>query len=385
MPGFEVIGKEEQNEVNEVFDKSKVLFRHGWDAQRNGIFKVREFELAFANYFGYEDALAVTSGTAALQVAMKAMNIGPGDEVITQAFTFVATVEAIIEAGATPVIAEIDKSLNMDPLDLEKKINNKTKLVIPVHMLGVPSNMDRILSVTRKFDIPVLEDTAWGCGGKYKGNFLGTLGDVATFSFDFGKIMTTGEGGMILTKDNKILERAKAYQDHGHENNPNLPRWEDSRVSSGFNFRMMELQGAVGLAQLKKLPLVIEGQRKSYYEMANILNKFKQIEVRTSPDGSYETCDALVFLTEDLDTSRKCREMLLAEGLGTKILPEAITWHFAGTWNHMKELVARNGDLSEACKVSRSWLHKSVALPVSVFQDEARLKKLEKALGNVFN
>ena len=384
MPGFETIGQEEQKEVNEVFEKSKVLFRHGWDPQRNGVYKVREFELAFAKYFGYSDALAVTSGTSALQVAMKALGIGKGDEVITQAFTFVATVEAIIEAGATPVVCNIDETLNMDPIDLERKITEKTKLIIPVHMLGTPANMNEILSVAKKYSIKVMEDTAWGCGGKYRGNFLGTLGDISTFSFDFGKIMTTGEGGMILSKDQSILEKAKAYHDHGHENNPSLPRWEDSRSSSGFNYRMMELQGAVGLAQLKKLPSMIEGQRKSYFEMVDVLNKFPQIKLRPSPAESFETCDALIFFTDGLSTSRKCREKLIEEGLGTKILPEAITWHFAGTWNHMNELVDRNGDLDQVLSESKEKLHRSVALPVSVFQDPSRLGKLERALNKVF-
>ena len=139
MPGFELIGAEEQAEVNDVFARGGVLFRHSFDALRGNCYKVREFESAFALAMNIPHALAVTSGTAALRVALAALGVGPGDEVITQSFTFVATVEAIIEAGATPVCAEIDDTFNLDPTDLERRITKRTKAVIAVHMLGTPA------------------------------------------------------------------------------------------------------------------------------------------------------------------------------------------------------------------------------------------------------
>src|SRR5688572_29642300 len=237
MPGFELVGAEERAQVDEVFDNGGILFRHGFDGLRNGIYKVREFEQAFAARMGVTDALAVTSGTAALRVALAAAGIGPGDEVITQSFTFVATPEAIIEAGAIPVCTEIDDTLNMDPADLQRRITPRTKAIIPVHMLGIPSRLDAILEIARKHDIVVIEDSAWGCGGSYAGQPLGTIGDMGTYSFDFAKTMTTGEGGMVVFKDAAMAARGRAWHDHGHENNPALPRWEDSRSGSGFNYR----------------------------------------------------------------------------------------------------------------------------------------------------
>ena len=198
-------------------------------------------------------ALAVTSCTAALRVALATLKLKKKDEVITQSFTFVATVEAIIESGATPICANINETLNMDPDDLIKKINKKTKAVIIVHMLGVPAQVDKIKTICKKYKITLIEDTAWGCGGKYKNRFLGTWGDIGAYSFDFAKTLTTGEGGMLIFKSKKKYELAKAWHDHGHENNPKFPRWEDTRKSSGFNFRMTEMQGAVGIAQLQKL------------------------------------------------------------------------------------------------------------------------------------
>lgn len=207
MPGYELIGDEEFAEVKTVFDSGGVLFRHGFEKIRNECFKVKEFERDFAKYMGSQHALAVTSGTAALRVALAALGIGPGDEVITQSFTFVATVEAIIESGATPICANIDKTLNMDPKDLLGKITSKTKAVIVVHMLGVPARVDQISEICKIAGIPLVEDVAWGCGGSIGGVNLGTWGDVGTFSFDYAKTMTTGEGGMLLFKEESVFKR----------------------------------------------------------------------------------------------------------------------------------------------------------------------------------
>ncbi|MFZ5447590.1 MAG: DegT/DnrJ/EryC1/StrS family aminotransferase [Thermodesulfobacteriota bacterium] len=380
MPGFELIGNEEFLEIKEIFDKSRILFRHSFDPLRNGVYKVRDFEQAFAQRMQVDHALAVTSGTAALRVALAALGIGAGDEVITQSFTFVATVEAIIESGATPIIAEVDDTLNMDPADLRKKISPRTKAVIVVHMLGTPCRMAEVLAVTRELNLPVIEDTAWGCGGTLQGQYLGTIGDIGTFSFDFAKTMTTGEGGMVVTRDQGIYERAAAYHDHGHENNPNLPRWEDSRSGSGFNYRMNELQGAVGLAQLRKLDQVIAAQRQNRDAIFQAIKHLSGIQLRSEPAGANGTADALVFFVKDNTLARACRDSLVKQGLGTKILPEAITWHFAGTWDHMPSLVKAHGDLSKAFPQSLAWLRRSVALPIMVKMAPETPEKMRQAL-----
>ncbi len=365
MPGFELIGKEEQNEINHLFDNSGILFRHGFDNLRNGIYKVQEFEKNFAEYMSVEGALAVTSGTAALKVALEALGIKKGDEVITSAFTFVATVEAIVETRAVPVIANVDKTLNISVEDIERKITSKTKAIIVIHMLGIATDMDAILEIAKKHDLKVIEDTAWGCGGEYKGKKLGTIGDIGCFSFDFAKTMTTGEGGMIIAKDIEILEKAKAYHDHGHENNPCLPRWEDSRSSSGFNYRMSELQGAVGIAQLRKLDYIVDKQIENKNKIVNYLKDSfgENIEFRKKPRDSKDTSDALVIITESNLMARKIRDKLLSVGFGTKILPEAITWHFAGDWNHIPEIKKES---LENIEKSRKLLSRCVALPISV-------------------
>lgn len=363
MPGFELIGKEEHEELNDLMTNSGILFRHGFDALRNNVYKVKEFENNFAEYMRVKNALAVTSGTSALHVALKAFGIGAGDEVITQAFTFVATVEAIVESGAKPVICDIDETLNLNPRYLDKYVNSNTKAIIVVHMLGTPCDMNGVLAFAKKHNLKVIEDTAWGCGGKIEEQYLGTLADAGTYSFDFAKTITTGEGGMVVIKDDLAFERAKAYHDHGHENNPSLPRWEDSRSSSGFNYRMSELQGAIGIAQLKKLKFIVDSQRSNANKIKNILIQ-KKYKIRDVPSNSFETCDAVVFFAKNKQEAILIRNKLLKCNISTKILPEAMSWHFAESWTHIDELKVDNK--MPNLEISRNILGRAVALPVFV-------------------
>jgi 8-amino-3,8-dideoxy-alpha-D-manno-octulosonate transaminase len=382
MPGYELVGREELEEIQSIFrDANGVMFRQGFDNIRNGIFKVNQFETQFAEKMSIKHALAVTSGTAALKVALKASGVRPGDEVITQAFTFVATVEAIVECGAVPVIVDIDATLNMDPVALERAITRKTKAIIPVHMLGVPARMDVIMQVADAKSIVVIEDTAWGCGGKFKGQSLGTIGHAGCFSFDYAKAITTGEGGMVVTNSTDLDFRARAYQDHGHENNPSVKRWEDTRHGSGFNYRMTEMQGAFGLAQLRKLDAIIASQRELSYSICTVLREFgDSLHLRPVPVGSEPTGDAVVFGVESPEKARECRDALVNAGLGTKILPEAVTWHFAGTWTHIPELVAALGGDFGKLDHSARLLAKSVALPINLRMPSDYHNRLYEAL-----
>ena len=382
MPGFEIIGKEEKLELNSIFKKGSVLFRHGFDAKRKGSYKVKQFENNFKNKFKSKYSLAVTSGTAALRVALATLELKQDDEVITQVFTFVATVEAIVESKAKPIITEIDETLNMDPNDLLKKITKKTKAVIVVHMLGVPANLEKIKKICDKRKICLIEDTAWGCGGKFKNKFLGTWGQMGTFSFDFAKNMTTGEGGMILFKNKNDYEKAAAWHDHGHENNPKKQRWEDTRRSSGFNFRMTELQGAVGIAQLKKLDFIIKKHRKNKSNIWKLISKNKDIAQRKIPFGSYETADALIIKLKNKQLALKLRKELLKLNISTKILPEAYTWHFASTWNHINELKKQYKNLEKKFLKSKKIIEKCVSIPIFLNMNKNFIKKIDLATKN---
>lgn len=376
MPGFEVVGREERDAVNDVFDHAGgVLFRHGFEALRNGSFRVRDFEQAFAARLAAPHALAVTSGTAAVKVGLWALGVRPGDEVVTQSFTFVATVEAILELGATPVVTEVDATYGMDPADLERRITARTKAIVPVHMMGGAASLDGILAVARKHKVPVLEDTAQAVGGSYRGRALGTHGDVGTFSFDFGKALTTGEGGMVVFRDDSTHARGRAYHDHGHENNPKLPRGKDTRSFWGFNYRMMELQGAIGLAQLRKLDGLLERQRINYGVLERVVLAHPELEARRSGDPAGDTRDTLAFAAPDAPTALRIHEALAHENLGTKILPESFDWHFAGRWDHMFGRKAATG-----WPRSAALLERSVALPVMVHMDPHQPERLARAL-----
>ena len=383
MPGYELIDNKEFLEISDIFKKSKTLFRMGFEKQRKGIFKVDKFEKKFSYKLKSNYGLAVSSGTAALRVALSTLNLKEGDEVITQSFTFVATVEAIVESRAVPVCTEIDETLNMDPEDLVKKISKKTKAVIVVHMLGVPARLDKIKKICKKFNLVLIEDTAWGCGAKYKNKFLGTWGDMGAFSFDFAKTITTGEGGMILFKSKKKFEAAKAWHDHGHENNPKVPRWEDTRKSSGFNFRMTEMQAAVGLAQLRKLDLIVKKQRENHDKIWNKIKNIPGITKRLYPSKSKISADALIFFVKNRKEAIKCRESLIKEGISTKILPEAYTWHFAKEWTHIKKLRKKHRNLNKSFAKSETLIKKSVSLPIFVKTSDKKIIKIEKALRKV--
>ncbi|MDO9529827.1 MAG: DegT/DnrJ/EryC1/StrS family aminotransferase [Syntrophales bacterium] len=332
MAGAEVIGKEEIKEVMDVLETG-VLFRYGFDKERKGIFKVREFEEAFAKYCGAGYALGVSSGSAALKVALAAMGVGPGDEVIVPVFTFVATYEAVLEVGAIPVMADVDESLNLDPDDIQAKMTPYTKAVIPVHMCGAPARIDKIVDVARKNNLMVLEDNAQGCGGSYKGKKLGTFGDMGIFSFDYVKTITTGEGGMILTDNKALYGRADEYHDHGHDHNPNVGRAMEGRSILGFNYRMGELQGALGLAQLGKLEYVIAEQKKNKARIKEAIGKIKGVKFREIPDPEGDTATFLAFNFPEAEITKKFQKALSNEGIDTVLFKENL-WHYVPNWEH---------------------------------------------------
>lgn len=385
MPGYEVIDKSEYLECKDVLKKSKTLFRMGFEKYRKNIFKVEEFEKKFKKHFKANYCLGVTSGTAALRVAIASLNLKPGDEIVTQAFTFVATVEAIIESKCKPVLVNINETLNMDPKDLKKKINKNTKAVIVVHMLGVPAQMKEITKICKKNKLTLIEDTAWGCGAKFNNKFLGTIGDIGTFSFDHAKAITTGEGGMIVYKKKNLYLKGKAWHDHGHENNKKFPRWMDTRKNSGFNFRMNELQGALGISQLKKLDYIINCQRKNYYMILKAILKNQLIKERLIPKKSYISADALVIFVKNKKKAIKCRQFLLKSKISTKILPEAYSWHFAGSWSHIKELKKNYKKIKKDLRVSQQILNKAVSIPIFIKMNKNYVESIKNALAKALN
>jgi 8-amino-3,8-dideoxy-alpha-D-manno-octulosonate transaminase len=372
MPGFEIIGEEERLAVNQIFRDGGVLFAHGFDKKRKN-FHVREFEINVSNYFDCKFSLAVSSGTAAIKIALMALGIRPGDEVITQGFNFIATIEAILDCGAIPIIANVDKSLNMDPQDCESLITNKTKVILPVHMLGVPADMYTIMKIAEKHKLKVLEDNCESVGGKYNDKFLGCIGDAGVFSYDYGKVITCGEGGMVVTNSSSIDKYSREYHDHGHENNPQYPRGQDTKTIYGFNYRMTELQGAIGKEQLKKLDFILEENEKRY----NALLKYvpDNVLLRKIPKGSKPVYDTLIFFVEHEEIKKKYINILTKEMFGTKNLPDAIEWHCSAFWDHAlnKETILRT-------KKTKKILERSIAIPIWLTKSVAEYSELGKKL-----
>ena len=273
-----------KNAVISVFDEGGVLFAHGFDTIRKKYLMSVEFEENFNNLFTVSHALAVTSGGNSS--ALKGLGVKEGGEVITQAFNFIATIEAILDCGAKPVICNVNETLNMDSSDLERQITGKTKAIIPVHMLGVSAEMDKILNVAKKYKLPILEDNCEAIGAKYNNRYLGTIGDIGVLSFDQGKMIATGEGRMILT-DNKILDKfCREYHDHGHENNPSFPRGRDTHKI--YNQLSDDRDGAaVGKVQLSKLNNMLSENYKRAKKLTDIL--IDKFEFRSIPKNSVPT------------------------------------------------------------------------------------------------
>jgi len=386
MPGFELIGKEEKQAVVQIFDDGGVLFAHGFDAIRNKRYRVREFERKFADSIGAKYAQAVSSGTAALKACLVALGVKQGDEVITQAFTFIATIEAIVDVGAVPIIVNVDSTYNMDPIELEKVITSKTKVIIPVHMLGVAADMDKILEISNKYKIPVLDDNCESVGAEWNNEKLGIQSDMCTWSFDYGKTITCGEGGMITTNSEELYHLVREYHDHGHQYNMSLPRGLDTRRAPGFNYRMSEMQAAVGMAQLEKLDQIVEANRRNYKVYNDALQQIDQIQIRKIPKQCKPLCDTFIFALPEEKQTIEFLKLMNKQSIGTKNVPDAIEWHFARHWEHIfTHYGMSKEELEELTQPTAELLKRSVSIPVMVNYKEDSLQRSADKLFKIAN
>jgi dTDP-4-amino-4,6-dideoxygalactose transaminase len=237
--------------------RSKFLFRYGWPGS-GWTRQVERFERVFARFIGVKYAVATTSGTASLMTALAALGIGRGDEVIVPGFTFMATPLAVLAVGAVPVVADIDEGLGLDPVDVAGKISCRTRAIIPVHMTGLIANLGPLLQLARTRGIQVVEDCAQATGGSYRGRRVGSWGDAGAFSHNHYKTISAGEGGTVTLRDRRLFERSMLYQDAGsYFFDPRMRRLSIPYFA-GMNFRMGEVQAAILLAQMKRLPRMLK-------------------------------------------------------------------------------------------------------------------------------
>ncbi len=286
--GTQYYDDKERAELLEVLETRRPFRWYGTGPQPP--MKVLTFEREFARRMGTKYALAVTSGTAALQTAVSALEIGPGDEVILPAWTWHSCCSAVVLAGALPVFAEIDESFNIDPDDIEHRITPATKLIMAVHLQGNPADLDRILAIARKHGIRVLEDCAQSVGGSYKGRPLGSMGDIGIYSLQLNKTITAGEGGAVVTNDPALFERASRFHDVGslrgpHETTVGTPRLDPF---VGCNFRLNEFSGGVLLAQLRKLDMIVGSLRGNARRVYEGVRDLPGIRFRKLPDPAGE-------------------------------------------------------------------------------------------------
>ncbi len=264
----------EDEEINAVLDvlKSGMLVENKY---------ARQLEEEFSKFIGTKYATVTTSGTTALHVALEAVGIQPGDEVITTPFTFIASSNAILFVGGIPVFADIDpETYNIDPESIKKKITPKTKAIMPVHIFGLPANMKAIKEIAEDHDLLVIEDCAQAHGATIDGKKVGSFGDIAAFSFYATKNMMSGEGGIVLTNNEELIENAKAIKNHGRGAHGGYQYY---RI--GYNFRMMDLVAAIAVNQLKKLPGFLEARRKNVEHLVSIIGELDGIEIQKEPKG----------------------------------------------------------------------------------------------------
>lgn len=361
-PGWYLIGEEERQEVEEVLETGYVS-RYGTADNPKFRRKVVTLEKEFAKEIGVKHCVAVSGGTGALMASLVALGVGPGDEVLMPGYTFIASMSATILVGGKPILTEIDESLTMDPGDLEKKITKSTKGIMPVHILGNPCDMDPIMEIARKHDFFVLEDCCQALGASYKGQKVGSFGDMGAFSLNINKTITAGDGGLVVTNDTNLYERAFGFQDQGH-----LPRGTRLELAKwsliGINLRMNELTGAFALGQLKKLDKILQllKEKKAKFKDAIVAGNIKNMTFRkmNDPDECYTL---LTVLFNDASTASRA-----AEALGTETV-DLSGWHVysnmdqilsytdsAGNKPYYKNMLPRTDDI----------LSRSIALSVGV-------------------
>jgi dTDP-4-amino-4,6-dideoxygalactose transaminase len=329
-PGSYIIGEEEKQALLEVVERG-YLFRYGDKKDPAFLAKVWQLEREVAKYFGIPHTVACNSGTSALWIALGALGVGPGDEVIVPGYTFIASITSIIYARAIPVLAEIDESLTLDPEDVRQRITPRTRAIMLVHMLGNPGRLDEFRKIAKENDLFLIEDCAQAFAATYRGKYVGSYGHIGTYSFNFYKTITAGDGGLVATADKKLYERAFAIHDQGH-----LPLRQGVeqgvRTVMGLDFRMTELAAAVLLAQLKKVNRIRTELKKKKQRFKESIEDIRDLEYRTLPDPDGELGTLLTVFLPDARIARK-----VGDALGCGVVADS-GWH---VYNNMEHVLGR--------------------------------------------
>lgn len=338
--------------------------------------KVDEFEKTVAKYVGAKYAVAVSSGTAALHIAVLALGIKSGDEVITSPLTFAASSNCVLYCGGKPVFVDIDSSTyNINPDDIEAKINNNTKAIIPVHFTGQPCDMDRIHQIAKKYNLSVIEDAAHALGAKYKDKMIGSLSDMTVFSFHPIKHITTGEGGMVVTNSEELYNKLKLFRSHGIVRNDETKPWYYEQLELGYNYRISDIQCALGISQMKKIDKFVK-RRKEIAGMYNEAFKdYKDIVIPYQLNGCENSWHLYVIklLKENRD---KVFNLLRQEDIGVNV-------NYIPVYKH--PYYQKNGYDKVVCSNIEDFYNRALSIPIFPKMTDDEVNYVITKLKNVLN
>ena len=395
FPGAHWLDSREESAIMDVLKNGSLFRYYGLNAPK----WVDKFEAAAKEYYDVDYALTVNSGTGALICSMKALGVGPGCEVIVPSFMWVATIGAVIQCGAIPVLCEIDKSFTMDIKDLENKITEKTKLIVPIHMAGAPCDMDSIMEIAAKYNLAVLEDCAQCNGGSFKGRKVGTFGDMGIFSLQLNKNMTSGEGGLIITNNKKLYKRAFSAHDMGltRENGrlaepaPYAQMWGEGR-------RMNEMCGAIASVQLDKLNDIVNSMHCSKYRIINMLQENFGLNFRQIHDQAGDTGAFVIILLEEEQNALAAIDIFKARGIHnafrladyglhiyynikslTKKLPSTC---MGFPWEHEANRNSNYNYTKGACPNSDKLFERSILIPIPSCINNSQEKQAAEIIGS---
>jgi dTDP-4-amino-4,6-dideoxygalactose transaminase len=378
FPGGMEIDAEEIAAAARVLESKNVFRYYGVG---DGPHEVADFERAFAAHLGSKHALCVNAGSSALICGLIGAGVGEGDEVIVPAYTWNATPNSVIAARATPVLAEVDDSLTLDPADVERKIGPRTKAILPVHMRGAPADMASLTELARKHDLVLVEDVCQAAGASFGGQRLGTFGDAGAFSLQFNKIITTGEGGVMVTDRDDLYELAIDVHDCAGSlrRGAGLPRF------AGWNFRASELQGAVARVQLQRLDGLLERMRANQRRLAERVEELPGLTLRRPTDAVGDAGICLVAFARTPALAAEAVSALQAEGVAAMRIydPMFADLHVYPYWAPVHAYLRERDEPAPDCPQTLGLLERTIHVDLSPLLDEQDVDEIALAFEKV--
>jgi len=378
FPGGMELGEEEVEAAARVIRSQNVFRYYGVG---DGPHEVRDFELEFAAHMGAKHALCVNAGSSALICGLIGAGVQPGDEVIVPAYTWNATANAVIASRAVPVLAEVDESLTLDPEDVARKLTPRTRAILPVHMRGAPADMTALPSLASEHGLVLIEDVCQSAGASYRGQRLGTFGDAGAFSLQFNKIITTGEGGVMITSRDDLLELAVDVHDCAGSvrSGIGLPKF------AGWNFRASEIQGAVARVQLSRLDGLLDRMRAQQARLAERVSQLPGLKLRRPNDDGGDAGICLIAFAERADLAAEAVAALRAEGVEAMRVydPGFVDLHVYPYWQPVLEAIAIAGNPPPECPRTLDLTGRAIHVDLSPLNDEQDTDEIALAFEKV--